>query len=160
MENHPIRALMETAMQSIKEMVDVNTVVGDAVETQDGTVIVPVSKVSVGFVAGGGDYAVNGNQGGTHPFAGGSGAGVTVQPVGFLVVTADSVRLLPVTEGALYDRLIDLAPELLDRLLGWNGGIDGSIGTNGDPASNRKQQSGDSIEPVTSDPTGTGWTGH
>src|SRR5690606_24806699 len=57
MEGHPIKSLMETAMRSIKDMVDVNTVVGDAVETQSGTVIVPVSRVSVGFVAGGGDYA-------------------------------------------------------------------------------------------------------
>lgn len=130
MDNHPIKALMETAMQSIKDMVDVNTVVGDAVETQDGTVIVPVSRVSVGFVAGGGDYGSNGESG-PHPFAGGSGAGVTVQPVGFLVVNANQVRLLPVNEGALYDRLLDLAPELMDRLMQWAGGNGRSYPANG-----------------------------
>ena len=124
MDGHPIKSLMETAMHSIKDMIDVNTVVGDAVETQDGTVIVPVSRVSVGFAAGGGDYAVErdgAGEGGAYPFVGGSGAGVTVQPVGFLVVTPDQVRLLPVTENVIYDRLIDLAPEVMDRLLDWIG---------------------------------------
>jgi len=61
--SHPIEGLMNTAMQSIKEMVDVNTVVGDAVETNDGTVIIPVSQVSCGFAAGGGEYDVSGGNG-------------------------------------------------------------------------------------------------
>src|SRR5690606_37334977 len=111
MEGHPIEGLMKTAMESIKEMVDVNTVVGDAVETQDGTVIIPVSRVSFGFAAGGGEYG--GDRGGMSgrqeaakaPFAGGSGAGVSVQPVGFLIVGHDQVRMLPVTDRAIYDRL-------------------------------------------------------
>ncbi|MEX2355810.1 MAG: GerW family sporulation protein [Thermaerobacterales bacterium] len=118
MEGHPIQGLMKTAMESIKDMVDVNTVVGDAVEAKDGTVIVPVSRVSFGFAAGGGEYETQQMQSNGHalPFAGGSGAGVTVQPVGFLVVGHGGVRLLPVSEGAIYDRLIDLAPEVLNRL--------------------------------------------
>ncbi|HLS88541.1 MAG TPA: GerW family sporulation protein [Sphingobacteriaceae bacterium] len=116
--DHPIQGLMKTAMESIKEMVDVNTVVGDAVEAKDGTVIVPVSRVSFGFAAGGGEYSSAMAQGaeGSLPFGGGSGAGVTVQPVAFLVVSSSGVRLLPVTDRALYDRLIDLAPEVLDRI--------------------------------------------
>lgn len=119
---------MKTAMESIKEMVDVNTVVGDAVETQDGTVIIPVSRVSFGFAAGGGEYG--GDRGGMNgrqeaakaPFAGGSGAGVSVQPVGFLIVGHDQVRMLPVTDRAIYDRLIDLAPEMVDRIVEMMGG--------------------------------------
>lgn len=116
--DHPIQGLMKTAMESIKEMVDVNTVVGDAVEAKDGTVIVPVSRVSFGFAAGGGEYssAMAPGSEGSLPFGGGSGAGVTVQPVAFLVVSSSGVRLLPVTDRALYDRLIDLAPEVLDRI--------------------------------------------
>jgi len=120
---------MKTAMESIKDMVDVNTVVGDAVETQDGTVIIPVSRVSFGFAAGGGEYGgERGGQGGADggaaraPFAGGSGAGVSVQPVGFLIVGRDHVRLLPVTDRAIYDRLIDLAPEMVDRIVELMGG--------------------------------------
>lgn len=132
---HPIEQLMRTAMDSIRAMVDVNTVVGEAVETRDGTVIIPISRVSFGFAAGGGEYALGGERGDAaprdgaaareRPFAGGSGAGVSVQPVGFLVVApGGEVRLLPVTDRALYDRLIDLAAELVDRLTGGRDGAD------------------------------------
>ncbi|MCL6450114.1 MAG: GerW family sporulation protein [Acetobacteraceae bacterium] len=138
MREHPIQGLMKTAMESIKGMVDVNTVVGDPVEAQDGSVIMPVSRVSFGFAAGGGEYLAGAarrgrperapagsaergsdegeERGPEHPFAGGSGAGITVQPVAFLVVGQGTVRLLPVDSSALYDRLIDLAPQILDRL--------------------------------------------
>gem|GEM_PF-429878 len=116
---HPIQGLMQTAMQSLQGMVDVNTVVGDAVETKDGTVIVPVSQVSFGFAAGGGEYGVARRSGtdAAIPFGGGSGAGVSVRPVGFLVVHQGSVRLLPVDQRASLERLFDLAPELLDKIL-------------------------------------------
>lgn len=136
MEGHPIQGLMKTAMESIKDMVDVNTVVGDAVETKHGTVIVPVSRVSFGFAAGGGEYdtVAAGEHGPQMPFAGGSGAGVTVQPVAFLVVGSDGVRLLPVTDRAIYDRLIDLAPEVLDRVGAmFGGGRDGEAGVGAGP---------------------------
>lgn len=82
MEKHPIQGLMETSMQSIRDMVDVNTVLGDAVTARDGSTVVPVSRVSFGFVAGGGEYGERG-VGENYPFAGGAGAGVTLQPVGF-----------------------------------------------------------------------------
>ncbi|HHW92670.1 MAG TPA: sporulation protein YtfJ, partial [Firmicutes bacterium] len=118
MEEHPIQGLMKTAMESIKEMVDVNTIVGDAVETPDGSVIIPISRVSFGFAAGGGDYEQKNSESNSEnlPFAGGSGAGVSVQPVAFLVVGQGQVRLLPVDSRAIYDRLIDLAPQVLQQL--------------------------------------------
>ncbi|ATW24092.1 GerW family sporulation protein [Candidatus Formimonas warabiya] len=120
MSDHPIEALMKTAMESIKEMVDVNTVVGDPVETPDGTVIIPVSRVSCGFAAGGGEYDVHPpeekNQPGKLPFGGGSGAGVSVQPMGFLVVGQNQVRLLPVDGNMVVDRLIDVAPQVLNQI--------------------------------------------
>jgi len=110
---------MKTTMESIREMVDVNTVVGDAVETPDGTVIVPISRVAFGFAAGGGDYEpeeTSERQNG-HPFGGGSGAGVSVRPVGFLVCSPSSgVRFMPVGGNVLYERIIDLVPQVLDRL--------------------------------------------
>jgi uncharacterized spore protein YtfJ len=148
---HPIESLMRTTMDSLKDMVDVNTVVGDPVETKEGTVIIPVSRVSFGFVTGGGDEVMMGGEGsgsggsgqgqasGTAsdrdkdqdqdqemeaaewsrspdmPFTGGTGAGVSVRPVGFLVVGERKVRFLPVDSRALFDRLIDEAPEILDR---------------------------------------------
>lgn len=130
MSEHPIQGLMKTAMESIKEMVDVNTVIGDAVEAPDGSVIIPVSRLGLGFAAGGSEF-------GEHketelPFGGGSGAGVSVQPVGFLVVGQNATRLLPVSNGAIYDRLVDLVPQLMDK-------VQGALG-NGNGSDNRMQQ--------------------
>lgn len=119
MSEHPIQGLMKTTMESIKEMVDVNTVVGDAVETPDGTVIIPISRVGFGFAAGGGEFESEGNQKLEGlPFAGGSGAGVSVRPVGFLVVGHGQVRMLPVDGNAMYDRLVDVVPQIIDKLMG------------------------------------------
>jgi sporulation protein YtfJ len=140
---HPIQGLMRTAMESIKEMVDVNTIVGDPVQTQDGQVIVPVSRVAFGFAAGGGDMAGGAGQSqgqgggeegdesggggegggqGRNPFAGGSGAGVSIQPMGFLVVSNRNVRMLSVDGRAVFDRLIDVAPQMIGELRGLFGG--------------------------------------
>lgn len=120
MEKHPIQSLMGTSMESIREMVDVNTVVGDAVKTQDGSTIIPISKVSFGFVAGGGEYAggvaVPGAEG--LPFAGGAGAGVSVQPVGFLVCTANGVRLLSASCASPMERVVEMIPQALETLRG------------------------------------------
>ena len=164
MPEHPIQGLMKTAMESIREMVDVNTVVGDPVETQDGSVIMPISRVSFGFAAGGAEYATgsvkrahekpqmqpdrsteDGASGGL-PFGGGSGAGVTIRPVGFLVVGNGQVRMLPVDGRAIYDRLIDVAPQLLQELrsaIVGNGGsyarVDTGLGSPlGSPAAGRR----------------------
>jgi len=118
MPEHPIEGLMKTAMESIKQMTDVNTVVGDPVETPDGTVIIPISRVACGFGAGGGELEPQqGNEQNQTPFfGGGSGAGVSVQPVGFLVVGKGQIRLLPVDGNVLVDRLVDLAPQLISQL--------------------------------------------
>lgn len=121
---HPIEGLMTTAMQSIKDMVDVNTIVGDAVQSPDGTVIIPISRVSFGFAAGGGEYApqtdnTDDSQQQTEskfPFAGGSGAGVTINPVAFMVVGQNQIRLLPVNINSSLDKVIDYVPEFLDNL--------------------------------------------
>lgn len=97
-------------------MVDVNTVVGDAVETNDGTVIIPISQVACGFAAGGGEYEIAAEGKGQElPFAGGSGAGVSVKPVGFLVVRMNDVRLISVSGNPLAERVVDLAPQIMDK---------------------------------------------
>ena len=115
---HPIESLMSTSMESIREMVDVNTVVGDPVATQDGSTIIPISRVSFGFVAGGGEYAggLPQPQPESLPFAGGAGAGVSVSPVGFLVCSANGVRLLSASCASPMERLVELLPQALDGL--------------------------------------------
>ena len=129
MPEHPIEGLMKTTMESLKEMVNVNTILGDPVETPDGNVIVPVSRVTFGFAAGGSEFAANGqtdkerkNTEEAHaaslPFGGGSGAGITVNPVAFLVVGKDQTRLLPVEGNVLVDRIIEAAPQLLEKIRG------------------------------------------
>ena len=124
----PIQGLMKTTMENIKEMIDVNTIVGDAVETSEGTVIIPISKVSFGFVAGGGEYKEDGaagmkNGGGDTssaeedmPFAGGSGAGVSANPIAFLAVGEDRIKLLPVQFNSTVDRIVDLIPTVVGEL--------------------------------------------
>ncbi len=125
MSNHPIETLMSTAMENIKDMVDVNTIVGDPVETKDGSVIIPVSKVNFGFAAGGAEYSLKQEKKQEEKkespnnkdasFGGGSGAGIMLQPIAFLVVSKGQVRLLPVNSNAVVDRLVNLAPELLSQ---------------------------------------------
>lgn len=116
-EGHPIKNLMQSTMENLKDMIDVNTVVGDAIETKDGGYIVPISKVSFGFTSGGSEFpdktAVNKTDS-NYPFGGGSGAAVTVKPVAFLVVKNDVVRLLPVDQDNTYDRIVDTVPQVID----------------------------------------------
>jgi sporulation protein YtfJ len=118
-DHHPIEGLMKTAMESIKGMIDVNTVVGQPVTTPDGSTIIPVSRVSLGFAAGGGEYANAPQDPTTHPFGGGSGAGVTVHPVGFLVVQKDHVRLLSVDRGDIWESLVNNLPQWLEQVQSW-----------------------------------------
>ena len=118
-DEHPIQGLMKTAMESIKDMVDVNTIVGDAVETADGTVIIPISRVAFGFAAGGTNSEPEKNERleTTNSFGGGSGAGVSVKPVGFLVCSpSNGVRFMPVEGNLVYERIIDLVPKVLSTI--------------------------------------------
>lgn len=116
---HPIQGLMKTAMESIKDMVDVNTIVGDAVETADGTVIIPISRVTFGFAAGGTNSEPEEKEGlqTVDSFGGGSGAGVSVKPVGFLVCSPiNGVRFMPVEGNLVYERIMDLVPKVLSTI--------------------------------------------
>lgn len=123
MAEHPIQGLMKTTMENLKQMVDVNTIIGDPVETPDGSVILPISKVGFGFGAGGSDFELShdnpyeqGNSNG-HPFGGGSGGGVSITPVAFLVVGKQGVRSIPLENSThLYDRILDTIPQFLEKL--------------------------------------------
>ncbi len=122
MEKNSIGNLMNTTLENIKDMVEVGTVVGDALEVSLGTTVIPVSKVCFGFVLGGGEYEgdekklkdLKDTQG--YPFLGGSGAGVSVQPVGFLVVSSDGVKMLPAQHTAPWERALNHLPRLIDDI--------------------------------------------
>ncbi len=118
-EQHPIQGLMYTAMQSIRDMIDVNTIVGDPVETPDGTVIIPISKVGLGFGVGGSDHsAAKTPADKPNMFGGGAGGGVSITPVAFMVVGKGQIRLMPVNPNStVYDRILDMVPSAIDKLI-------------------------------------------
>ncbi len=116
--NHPLSEMLGDTMSKIREMIDVNTVVGVPITTPDGVTIIPVTKVSIGYGGGGSDFATkNYPAGRDNAFGGGAGAGVTITPVAFLVIRGENVRILPIAEPAStsVDRLIELLPDLLDK---------------------------------------------
>ena len=114
--SHPIGDLMQTTLENIKDMVDVNTVIGEPIPTVNGSTIIPVSRVSFGFLSGGGEYDLNKLPETDTPFAGGSGAGVSVQPVSFLVVGPEGVRVLPAQQLTAWERAVNCAPQLLEDI--------------------------------------------
>ena len=118
--NNNIDAIMKTTLENLKQMVDVNTVVGAAVSSQDGTTIIPVSRVSFGFVSGGGEYTLDTiskiDSAQTLPFAGGAGAGVSVSPVGFLVVDGSNIRMLSAHIPSSIDRMIEAVPSVIGEI--------------------------------------------
>ena len=126
MGEHPIEGLMITAMNSIHDMVDVNTIIGEPIQIKNNIAIIHVSKVCFGFAAGGSEFkgetideyrkkekeeAVQYRL----PFGGGSGAGVNINPIAFLVVQGNNVKLLPVDHTSAVDKLIDYVPDLLEK---------------------------------------------
>ena len=126
MAEHPIEGLMLTAMNSIKDMIDVNTIIGEPIQTSNNIVIIPISKVSFGFAAGGSEF-----KGETIdeynkrdkdeqiqyrlPFGGGAGAGVTINPIAFLVVQQNVIKLLPVDHSNTLDKILDYMPDLIEK---------------------------------------------
>ncbi len=126
-EQHPIENLMVTAMNSIQDMIDVNTIIGEPIQTSSNVVIIPISKVGFGFAAGGSEFKGETIDEYTKkdkeeaiqyrlPFGGGSGAGVSISPVAFLVVQPNNVKLLPVEHCSSVDRLLDYVPDLMEKI--------------------------------------------
>lgn len=129
-ENHPIEELMVTAMNSIKDMIDANTIVGDPIKALDNTVIIPISKVGFGFAAGGSEFTgetINyynrkekeENVKYRLPFGGGSGAGVNIMPIAFLIVQNDSVKLLEASHSSVLDKLVGYIPDAMEKINGF-----------------------------------------
>ena len=120
-QNHPINDLLNATMEKIRTVVDANTIIGQPIQAE-GVTLIPVSKLSVGLGCGGSEFAVkNQKPGQPNTFGGGSGAGVKLDPVAFLVVKGESVRLLSVAPppGTTVDRVIDMVPEVVDKVTGF-----------------------------------------
>ncbi len=124
---HPIETIMRTTMEQLRQMSDVSTIVGDPIIAADGTMIVPISKISTGFVSGGGEY----NKGESihkrkedmevvedvrHPFAGASAAGISLTPMAFLVVGNGCVKVLPAECGSTVDRIVEMTPRVMEEI--------------------------------------------
>ena len=117
---HPIERLMSGSMSSIKTICDADTIVGTPVHLPDGKSIIPISRVSMGFLTGGGEYAdlsANKKNKEGFPFAGGSGGGVTVSPIGFLICDGDNIRMMPMNGEDTYDKLLGLIPDTFESLI-------------------------------------------
>ena len=127
MSEHPIEGLMNTAMSSIQNMIDVNTIIGEPIETNNNVIIIPVSKVGFGFAAGGSEFRgetineYNKKEKEEQiqyklPFGGGAGAGVSINPVAFIVVQQNNVKLLPIEHCSSVDRLLDYIPDVIEKM--------------------------------------------
>ena len=118
MSDHPIESMMNTTMDKIKTMVDASTMIGDPITTPDGTVIIPVSKVSYGFASGGSDF-VSKNAASKDLFGGGAGSGITLTPVAFLAIHEGEVKLLQVDPfNSTADRVVGMVPDVVDKISG------------------------------------------
>ncbi|MFZ3578223.1 GerW family sporulation protein [Virgibacillus sp. DJP39] len=121
MSEHPIQGLMKTAMENIKDMIEVNTIIGEPVELPDG-VIIPVSKVGFGFAAGGSEFQGKSSGGQSDseselPFGGGSGGGVSITPVAFLIVSGDEIKMVHLDGNThIFERMIDFAPQVAEKV--------------------------------------------
>jgi sporulation protein YtfJ len=118
MSDHPIEGMMNTTLEKIKQMVDVNSIVGDPITSPDGTIIIPISKVSYGFASGGSDIPSKA-QPTKELFGGGTGAGITINPVAFITISNGDVKLLQIDPyNSSADRVIGMVPDVVDKIGG------------------------------------------
>lgn len=128
MKDHPIEGLMLTAMESIRSMIDVNTIIGEPMEIAENITIIPISKVGFGLAAGGSEFKDETIQGYLRkqnneeeiqyrlPFGGGAGVGASISPVAFIVVQGDAVKLMPVEHNSCLDKILDYVPDLFEKI--------------------------------------------
>lgn len=119
-QKHPINEVLNMTMAKLKEMIDVNTVIGTPITTPDGVTVIPISKVSLGFASGGSDFASKNQSAGGNCFGGGTGAGINISPVSFLIIRGDNVKILPVdpVPSGPVSKAIDMVPEIMDKVSG------------------------------------------
>ena len=128
MKEHPIEGLMLTAMESIRSMIDVNTIIGEPIDISDDIAIIPISKVGFGLAAGGSEFKDETVEGYLRkqnaeeeiqyrlPFGGGAGVGASISPVAFIVIQSGTVKLLPVEHNNCIDKLLDYMPDLFNKV--------------------------------------------
>lgn len=116
--NHPLPEMMNDTMSKVREMIGANAIVGDPITVSDGVTILPISKVSFGFAGGGSDFVPRTANSGANPFGGGTGLGVNITPIAFLVCKGENVRLMPISVPASssLERLVEQAPDLIDKI--------------------------------------------
>ena len=115
-EQKPIERVMDNAFSKLRSIVDADTVIGKPLVLEDGTGILPVSRVTMGFLTGGGEYSDISGKSSEFPFAGGSGIGAAVTPVGFLVMRGKDWKILHIGDRTLYDKVLSMMPEALEAL--------------------------------------------
>ena len=108
-ERKPIEGIIGGSFESVKGLIDANTVVGKPIKTENGAVIIPVSKITLGIVGGGGEYGQNS----ADKYAGGSGVGLSVSPPAFLVGTGDEIKLVNISDKRAFDKIVDAAEEVV-----------------------------------------------
>ena len=115
---NPISDVMSTTLQKLREMIDVNTIVGEPIHTPDGLMLIPISRLSMGFASGGSEFGKTPKVEGKNNFGGGAGAGIKMEPIAFMVIRGDNVRLLPVGPGPIstIDRVVDMVPDVVDKV--------------------------------------------
>lgn len=118
MEKHPIENIMTATMENLNKMIDVDKVIGNPVISPGGETIIPVSQLSFGFACGGGEYEFSQTKKEAFPFAGGSGAGISVKPSGFLVIMKNGIKFLPIQKNSACDKLIEFMPSLVEQIKG------------------------------------------
>ena len=119
MQENQINELVSLAIEKIKSVADVNSVIGVPFETKEGTLVFPLTKLSVGFVAGGGEYGASEKvmkNAEKFPFAGGSGAGVSMHPVGLLTIKNDQCKLIRIDEKSPYEKLVETIPDVISQI--------------------------------------------
>jgi len=117
--NHPIERIMDTAMARIKALADADTIIGTPVVTPDGKTVMPISKVSMGFVTGGAEYGrlPDAKKNENFPFAGGSGAGVAITPIGFLIDNGSGVKMVSINAQSPYEKILNIIPEVIGSFI-------------------------------------------
>ena len=119
MSEQQVNNVLGNTIEKIKEVVDVNTAIGNPIQTADGTTIIPVSQVSYGFGSGGSDLPAKKAEAGKDSFLGGAGAGVTIKPIAFLVVSSSDVKIMQIEPyTSAVDRAIEKVPEVMDKVSG------------------------------------------
>ena len=118
MEKHPIENVMSATMENLNKMIDVDKIIGNPVISPTGETIILVSQLSFGFACGGGEYDFSQSKKEDYPFAGGSGAGISVKPSGFLVIMRNGIKFLPIQKNTACDKLIEFMPSLVEQIKG------------------------------------------